>query len=56
MRPYDLAYGDPAKLAFDMSMKRGAQEWRRWVLARQRMPNDMGVNEILACLRFLVGA
>jgi hypothetical protein len=56
MRPYDLAYGDATKLAFDMSIKRGAREYRRFILERHRLPNDMGVNEILAALRFIAGA
>lgn len=56
MRPYDLAHGDREKLAFDMSMRRGAREFRRWILARSRAPNDMGINEIIAALRFIAGA
>jgi len=56
VRPSDLVSGDPRKLAFDMSIKRGAREFRRFQLARHRAPNDMGVNEILAALRFIAGA
>lgn len=56
MRPFDLVYGSPSKLAFDMSIRRGAREYRRFIMERHRVPNDMGVNEILAALRFIAGA
>ena len=55
VRPSDLLR-DPRRLAFDLSIRRGAVEFRRYILERSVAPGDMGMNKVLALLKMIAGA
>jgi hypothetical protein len=50
MRPSELS-GDPSKLVFDVAIRRGAQEYRRFMVAQCRGYEQ----ELLTLVRLIAG-